>query len=180
MRKFQVLTLTLALVALVSLGLAQSAKKDDHSTPAVSQHNHVMLRPEEIKWETPPPSTLLPPWLKVAILQGDPTKTGEHYTMRIFHADGTKVPPHWHPADENMVIITGNFMMAVGERYDETSLRDMPVGSYGRMAKGVPHYALARGETIVEVHGVGPFVANKVNPKNPFEGAIYKYSKPQD
>ena len=180
MGKFKVLILILALVALVSLGLAQAAKNDGRLAPAPKEHNHVMLRPEEIKWETPPPSTLLPPWLKVAILQGDPTKSGEHYTMRILHPDGTKVPPHWHPTDENLVVITGNFMMAVGEKYDETSLRDMPVGSYGRMPKDVPHYALARGETIVEVHGVGPFVANKVNPKSPFEGAIYKYSKPQD
>lgn len=178
MKKLTAFLFTIALLSQMSSGLAQSPENTRHPAPAITGHDHVMLTPAEIKWQAAPASTLLPPWLKVAILQGDPTKSGEHYTMRILHPDGTKVPPHWHPTDENLVIITGNFMMAVGETYDETALRDMPTGSYGRMPQRLPHFALAKGETIVEVHGVGPFVANKVNLTNPFAGAIYKYSKP--
>ena len=32
------------------------------------------------------------------------------------------------------------------------------------MAASMPHYATAKGATVVQVHGVGPFVVNYVNP----------------
>ena len=32
------------------------------------------------------------------------------------------------------------------------------------MAATMPHYAVAKGVTVVQVHGVGPFVVNYVNP----------------
>jgi hypothetical protein len=33
----------------------------------------------------------------------------------------------------------------------------MPVGTYGVVPKAMPHFAWSRGETIIQVHGVGPF-----------------------
>jgi hypothetical protein len=164
-----------------SLARAQDTKeKPRHVPPDKDRYSHVMLTPDEITWQSPPPATGLPPSMKVAILQGDPTKAGDHYTMRIWHEDGFKVPPHRHVTDENVVVIQGTFLMGVGETYDETAIRALPVGSYARMGKGVPHFALCEGETVVEVHGVGPFVVNLVNPKDPFQGARYKQRKGQD
>ena len=37
-------------------------------------------------------------------------------------------------------------------------------GSYANMAATMSHYAQAKGATVVQVHGVGPFVVNYVNP----------------
>ena len=36
--------------------------------------------------------------------------------------------------------------------------------SYANMATGMPHYAMAKGVTVVQVHGVGPFVVDYINP----------------
>jgi hypothetical protein len=44
---------------------------------------------------------------------------------------------------------------------------------FAELGKDVPHYALSKGETVVQVHGVGPFAAYFVNP----EDDVFKKSK---
>lgn len=40
----------------------------------------------------------------------------------------------------------------------------MSVGSFVLMPKEMRHFAMCKGETIVQLHGVGPFKVNWVNP----------------
>ena len=40
----------------------------------------------------------------------------------------------------------------------------MPAGSYGMLPKQMRHFALSRGETVVQVHGIGRFKVIYVNP----------------
>ena len=56
------------------------------------------------------------------------------------------------------------FMVGMGEKYDTASMHEFPTGSFLLMPKEMRHYAAARGETIVQLHGNGPFVINYVNP----------------
>ena len=35
-----------------------------------------------------------------------------------------------------------------------------------RMPKGMHHFAGAKGETIIQVHGMGPFEINYINPED--------------
>ena len=39
----------------------------------------------------------------------------------------------------------------------------MPTGSFMRMPKTMRHFAMAKGETIIQLHGIGPFEINYVN-----------------
>ena len=78
-------------------------------------------------------------------------------------ADGTKVPPHWHPIDEHLTVVSGTFHMGIGDTFDESAAKAMTVGSYGMMPKDVRHFAWAKGETVVQVHGIGPFKTFFVN-----------------
>ena len=52
----------------------------------------------------------------------------------------------------------------MGPKWDYKSLGDFAAGSYANMAATMPHYVEAKGTTVVQVHGVGPFVVNYVNP----------------
>jgi quercetin dioxygenase-like cupin family protein len=54
-----------------------------------------------------------------AILAGDPDKVGSLFVFRIKQPDGSKIPPHWHPVDENVTLISGTFLYGVGEKFDE-------------------------------------------------------------
>ncbi len=42
----------------------------------------------------------------------------------------------------------------------------MTAGSFMVMPKGTAHFALARGETVVQVHAIGPWGLTYVDPKD--------------
>jgi quercetin dioxygenase-like cupin family protein len=127
---------------------------------AGSAQHHSVTTPSDVKWGAAPPS--LPAGAQFALLDGDPTKPGA-FTIRLKFPDGYKIPPHWHPTDEHLTIVQGVFRVGVGEKLTESVLHDMAVGSFAKMPAKTPHFAVAQGETIVQVHGQGPFVLNYVN-----------------
>ena len=91
-----------------------------------------------------------------ATLWGDPTKAGSQYAVRYKFEDGVKFPPHTHPLSEQVTVLSGVFLVGVGKTVDHSKLVALPAGSYVLVPAGLPHYAMAKGETIVEVHGLGP------------------------
>ena len=60
-------------------------------------------------------------------------------------------------------MIKGTFMIGTGEKFDTAKMEALPAGSYMKMPKTMRHFAMAKGETIVQVHGMGPFEINYVN-----------------
>jgi quercetin dioxygenase-like cupin family protein len=86
------------------------------------------------------------------------------YVLRAKLPDGYKVPPHWHPSDENVTVLKGTLLVGKGEKLDPATMEELPAGSFMRMPKTMRHYAMAKGETIIQVHGIGPFDVNYVNP----------------
>jgi len=145
-----------ATAALAILAGAQACDEKGHG----SDKDHVMVRPDDVKWGPAPPG--LPSGALVAVLAGNPGKA-EPFVIRIKVPDGYKVPPHWHPTDENVTVIKGTFLMGKGDKFDADASEAMPTGSFVRMPKEVRHFALAKGETIVQVHCIGPFQINYVN-----------------
>ena len=119
---------------------------------------HVIVTPEKIEWK---PFVGPFTW---AVLSGDPMQAGSPFVIRIKHPDGAKVPPHWHPIDENATVISGKFHIGTGKTFDESKMEVVGPGAYILLPKKMPHYAVGEGETIVQVHGIGPFTTNFVNP----------------
>lgn len=123
---------------------------------------HVLVRPNSIKWGPAPPS--LPPGSQMAVLVGDPGKAGMHFVIRAKLPDGYKVPPHWHPSDENVTVLKGTLLIGKGEKFDPAKMEELPADSFMHMPKTMRHFAMAKGETIIQVHGIGPFEVTYVNP----------------
>jgi quercetin dioxygenase-like cupin family protein len=149
----------LGLAAVAALALWEAAQADDNKSHA-GDKGHVMVRPGEIKWGPAPPS--LPPGAQIAVVAGDPTKS-EPYVLRAKLPDGYKIPPHWHPTDENVTILEGTFLAGKGEKFDDRAGQELPAGSFACMPKGMRHFAWCKGETILQVHGMGPFEFHYVN-----------------
>src|ERR1700724_3700493 len=124
---------------------------------------HVILTPSDMKWGPAPP--VLPAGAQVAVLDGDPFKPG-FFTLRLKFPDGYKIPAHTHPTDENIVVVQGLFRAGMGDAYGESALHDFPVGSFLKMPKEMRHFASAKGETIVQIYGSGPFIVKYVNPND--------------
>ncbi len=106
----------------------------------------------------------LAPGAKMAVLVGDPTKSGVPYVIRAKMPDGYKVPPHWHPSDENVTVLQGTLLIGEGDKLDPAKTEELTVGSFMRMPKKMHHFAIAKGETIIQLHGTEPFEINYLNP----------------
>ena len=136
MRKYQLSLLILALPAAVSLGFAQPGQEGkDRSASTGTYAAHLVVTPDQIKWGPAPPS--LPTGAQMAALEGDPSKAGAPFAIRARFPDGYRVPPHWHPRDETIIVLQGTFGMGLGERFDPAAGRELPVGSYAVTPKGV-------------------------------------------
>jgi quercetin dioxygenase-like cupin family protein len=98
----------------------------------------------------------------IAVLSGDPTKTGAPYTIRIKLPDGARIPPHTHGGVENVTVMQGSFLVGLGSTFDASKMNALPVGSYVSVPPGLPHYAMAKGVTVVDVSGIGPESTNAV------------------
>jgi anti-sigma factor ChrR (cupin superfamily) len=123
-----------------------------------SDSAHKIVRFGDLKW------TPIIKGCDLAPVSGDPNADGAPFVIRLRCADGAKVPAHWHPTDENVTVLKGTFLVGMGETFDESKLQTMNVGNFVAMPKEMRHFALCKGETIVQVHGAGPFKVNWVNP----------------
>jgi len=99
---------------------------------------------------------------KLAVLDGDPGKAG-NYTVRIQMPDGYKIMPHWHPTTERVTVISGEFHAGMGDKLDENGAMTFPPAGYAVMPARMHHFAFAKGETVVQVSGMGPFTLVYVN-----------------
>jgi len=101
------------------------------------------------------------PGTKMAVINGDPAGTGV-YTVRLSFPDGYRFPPHWHPMAENVTVLSGTMLLAMGDRVDDAKLKAYGPGDFLHIEGTHPHFGGARGATVVQLHGQGPFAINLV------------------
>jgi len=150
--------------ALAAAGLIALSLPTHGDAPAESKKESAemaVLTPTDMKWQEAPPS--LPKGAMIAVLEGDPTKEGE-FVMRARMPDGYRVPPHTHPKTERVTVISGEMHIGMGEKFDEKTTKAMPAGTYGHWPAGMKHFAWMKGETVIQLHGTGPWSIEYVNP----------------
>ena len=141
---------TLAGVALAGLAAADGAS--DHTVVSGSA---------AVKWGAAPP--ILPPGAKFAVIDGDPAAKG-NVTVRMKLPAGYKIPPHWHPTDEHVTVLSGDLSIGMGDTLDESKGVKLTAGGYGVAPANMHHYAWTTGGTVIQVHMIGPFALTYVNP----------------
>ena len=153
----------LLIFLLASLVLAQTVKKKTGTTTskASTTPTGVIATPDKISWGDPPP--ILNPGAKMAVLSGNPNGAGE-FVVRLKMPDGYKIMPHWHPTQEDVTVISGELRVAMGDKWDDSKLQALTPGSFAAMPARHRHYVLSRGDTEVQVNGMGPFKLVYVNP----------------
>ena len=124
---------------------------------------HVMVSPDEMTWGDVPPA--LPAGAKITVLQGDPFKA-QPYTLRLKLPANYKIPAHSHPTEENVSVISGTFIMGFGDKLDVAKGHSVPAGGFSIMPAKQNHYAWTTEETVVQVHGQGPFAITYVDAKD--------------
>jgi hypothetical protein len=155
MKRYLFLTLTLAgICSWAGLAFTSAAQGNSHEKNAFT--------PDSISWVEAPP--VVRPGAQFAVLEGDPTGSTGDYTIRLRMPDGFRIAPHWHPKRENVTIISGTFKVGMGDQFDPNKMNAFVAGSFAYLDPNMHHYAMASGETIVQVHGQSPLQFNYVNP----------------
>jgi anti-sigma factor ChrR (cupin superfamily) len=152
------------LIAAGSVALAQTGKPTPPPATggmAMPMTTHSMIAPADLKWGAPPP--VFAQNAQFALVSGDPSKPGL-YCVRLKMPAGYKIMPHWHPTDENVTVISGTFSLGAGDKMDPAMMKDLPAGGFSLLPAMMHHYAMAKTECIVQVHGMGPFALTYVNP----------------
>ena len=142
-----------AWIGIAALGMAASSQEKKEGMEA-----HKIVHFGDLKW------TPIIKGCDLAPVAGDMNAEGAPFVVRIRCADGATIPAHWHPTDENVTVLKGTFLVGMGENFDESKLQTMNVGNFVTVPKEMRHFASCKGETIVQVHAMGPFKVNWVNP----------------
>ena len=124
--------------------------------------DHLMVTPKDLTWADVPS---LPTGAKIAVIQG-PMNEAKPFTIRLKFPANYKIPAHSHPAIEHVTVISGTFNMGTGDKLDEKKTTALSAGSVAIMQPKTNHFAWTKTETIVQVHGVGPWAVNYVNPSD--------------
>ncbi|MEQ1354491.1 MAG: cupin domain-containing protein [Candidatus Acidiferrum sp.] len=169
---FQTSKIVVAVVVCAALGIAatrgqEAAKKPAATAKAAAAGPAPFIgTPDKIKW------VQYSLGVEYGAVYGNCDKAGAPCVFQLRFADGAKFPAHWHPVDENVTVLSGTFMAGMGDKYDESKMITLAAGSYVFMPRRMHHFAGAKGAALVQVHGVGPFKINYVNPADdPTEAA---------
>jgi hypothetical protein len=110
------------------------------------------------------PLTKIPSEQWIEKVVGDMDKPGQPFVIRIHHDAGYVVLPHTHPEDENITVLTGSWALGMGSRVNMAQLEPMEQGALGFVPKKMTHFGYAKVETMLQVHGIGPFVNLPIDP----------------
>jgi quercetin dioxygenase-like cupin family protein len=89
---------------------------------------------------------------------------GEQAVRRCSYPADYKIPAHSHPAIEHVTVISGTFNIGMGDKLDPSKTQAISAGGVAIMQPKMNHFAWTKEETILQVHGVGPWAVNYVDP----------------
>lgn len=147
-------TLVAIAIALLTLTLAPTSGNSQ------AHGDHLMVTEADLKWADVPS---LPPGAKIAVIEG-PMNEAKPFTMRLRLPADYRIPAHYHTAIEHVTVISGTFNMGLGDNLDTKTTRPLGPGGVAIMQVGTRHFAWNEGETVIQVHGVGPWTITYVNP----------------
>lgn len=121
---------------------------------------HKVQMASALTWGEVPPG--LPKGGRVALVSGDPSQAGP-FVLRAQLPSGYTVPPHWHGTDEMVTVLSGSLGIGMGDKIDPAGAQYLTTGGFAALPANMRHYAIAKGATVIQVHGNGPFTITYVN-----------------
>ena len=121
---------------------------------------HMMVTPDQLVWG---PVASMGEGAEIAFIEGDIAEQ-EPFTFRLRMRDGYQIRPHVHPAYERLTVLKGTLHFAHGETYDADKTKALTVGSVAIMPPGDAMFGYAEGETVIQLHGTGPWGINYIDP----------------
>ncbi len=125
---------------------------------------HSQAKPAELTWMDGPPS--LPSGVQMAVVSGDPGKAGK-FTIQLKMPADYAVPPHSHPTDEVVKVVSGEVHYAMSDKMDMAKAKTLKTGDASiDMKAKMNHWVHASAPATVQVSAMGPFEITYVDPKD--------------
>jgi quercetin dioxygenase-like cupin family protein len=123
---------------------------------------HTMFNADELEWE---PIASMPPGAMMAVIEGDLSEQ-EPFTFRLHLPADYELAPHTHPAHERLTVISGTIHFGHGREFDRERTMELQPGGMALMAPGEPMFGYTEEETVIQLHGTGPWGIEYVNPED--------------
>lgn len=115
----------------------------------------------ELQWAAAP---AVGPGAMIAVIEGD-LKTAEPFTFRLKLPADSKIGVHTHPVTERVTVISGTFYFATGDKFDPAQAKVYQAGDTLIIPAGMAMYAATKDqETVLQLHGTGPWGINYLDP----------------
>jgi quercetin dioxygenase-like cupin family protein len=108
-----------------------------------------------------PPS--MPKGVELAVLEGNPQAPGI-FTLRLKAPPGFLLPPHTHPVEERVTVLSGSVAVGFGRRVERKSARTFGAGAFYVNPPGAPHYVFSDDGAVVQITGLGPWQVEPLAP----------------
>ena len=121
---------------------------------------HVSILPSELKWVDAPG---VAPGAQVALIEGD-LKTAAPFTFRLKLPANARIGVHTHPVVERVTVMSGTFYLGIGDKFEPAKARGYTPGGITIMPIGMPMFVFVKEETVIQIHGTGPWGISFLDP----------------
>jgi quercetin dioxygenase-like cupin family protein len=126
-----------------------------------AQHgSHRIITPSDLKWED---VASLPPGAKIAVIEGKMSEEGP-VTARVKLPANYRIPPHYHPGQERVTVLSGTVNIGMGDKFDARKSTAMKPGTVLLMPPKMHHFAWTSEEAIFQLNVSGPWSVTYLNP----------------
>ena len=116
--------------------------------------------PAEMQWTAHP----IVPGAELAVLLGNPAQPEPAVVRMRFPAE-VRIMPHTHPEARTYTVLTGEWKLGFGVRFDPDRMLSFPAGSVYRLPAGVPHWQATGVEgATIQIESVGPSRTDFLDP----------------
>ncbi len=151
---------TRSILFIVKGGHVHERALSDHIRQlAASRSSGAVTPPDTLVWIASWPGT------QMSVMRGNPAVRGQEFRFRFRMPDDYWIPSHAHPTRATIRIISGEFLVGMGNRIDESSARAYGQGGTAVIETGMSHFEGTRGATVIEVSGIGPWGITFLDPK---------------
>jgi quercetin dioxygenase-like cupin family protein len=152
---------TLIILAAVALAMNVTPLGERSETPYHGD-GHVMINASDLEWGE---IASMAPGAQIAVIEGDLSKA-EPFTFRLRLPSNYQIAPHIHPAYERVTVLSGQLHFAHGEEFDRTKTQALGPGDVAIMPPGAPMFGYTEEETVIQLHGTGPWGIEYINPED--------------
>jgi quercetin dioxygenase-like cupin family protein len=107
-----------------------------------------------IVYRPAPPN--MPAGVEMAVLEGDPRAEGM-FTLRLKAPPGFVLPPHTHPVDERVTVLSGSIAVGFGTSVQREQAKRFGAGSFYVNPPDQAHYVFSDEGVVLQITAMGPW-----------------------